>query len=107
MDKPDNPFVWVRITRICPNGAALTRCAGAGRQRSVSGATALQSMYAWPSAELMSRLSAIDPAQARAARGEPFPFASKKNTGESDSELMLTRWCPAARSIDIAGHGGR
>lgn len=63
--------------------------------------------YAWPSAELMSRLSAIDPAQARAARGEPFPFASKKNTGESDSELMLTRWCPAARSIDIAGHGGR
>ena len=36
--------------------------------------------------ELRGWISAIDPAQARAAKGEAFRFASEKGAGKSDDE---------------------
>jgi hypothetical protein len=43
--------------------------------------------------ELRGLIAAIDPAQARAAKGEAFRFASEKGAGESDGEpIELPNW---------------
>jgi hypothetical protein len=53
--------------------------------------------------ELMGRLTAIDPAQARAAKGEAFRFASKKGIGESDCEPVELPNPLPSRRVDLSG----
>jgi hypothetical protein len=42
--------------------------------------------------ELMGRISAIDPTQARAARGEPFRFANEKADRHDEPVIDLPNW---------------
>jgi hypothetical protein len=49
--------------------------------------------------ELMGRIAAIDPTLARAAKGEPFKFASEK-TGNSSDVVELPNPLPPRRAIN-------
>jgi hypothetical protein len=43
--------------------------------------------------ELLGRISAIDPSQARSEKGDAFRFASEKDAGESNDEpVELPNW---------------
>jgi hypothetical protein len=49
--------------------------------------------------ELMGRITAIDPAQARAARSGEFRFANEKaGAGESETVVELPNWRRAGRA---------
>jgi iron uptake system EfeUOB component EfeO/EfeM len=51
--------------------------------------------------ELRGWIGAIDPTQARAAKGEAFRFASEKSAGESDGEpVELPNPLPSRRNIN-------